>query len=234
MAAGSLLAQAPRTGEDLVRAMHDRYAGKWYHTLTFEQKTIHENGNVETWHEAARIPGSLRIDIAPLDSGNAMIFRRDSIIVYRGGAQQVARLFVHPLMVLGFDVYADPADTTIAKLRGLKFDLSTLREDTWQGRPVYVVGAAAGDTSSTQFWVDKEHLYFVRMLQTAPNGAHVETQFNKYQRLGEGWIAPEVLFFRNGKVVTTEEYSRIRSDVTLPDSLWDAGEYARPGWVKMD
>ena len=27
------------TGEDVIAAMHDRYAGKWYNTLTFTQKT---------------------------------------------------------------------------------------------------------------------------------------------------------------------------------------------------
>jgi len=40
----------------------------------------------------------------------------------------------------------------IEKLKGLKFDLSIEREETWQGRPVYVVGARAGDLHSAQFW----------------------------------------------------------------------------------
>jgi hypothetical protein len=29
---------APKDGEELIRQMHDRYAGKWYRTLTFVQK----------------------------------------------------------------------------------------------------------------------------------------------------------------------------------------------------
>lgn len=232
LAAGSFVPTPPTNGEELIRAMHDRYAGKWYKTLTFRQETTMEDGHVETWYEAARIPGSLRIDIMPMDSGNAMVFRNDSLLVYRGGARAQARAFVHPLMVLGFDVYAAPPESTIARLRGLRFDLSKLHEDTWQGKPVYVVGADAGDTVSSQFWVDRENLLFVRMLQTNPNtGARAETQFNKYQRLGGGWIAPEVVFIRNGKVATTEEYSEIRSDVMLPDSLWDRDGYARPAWV---
>src|SRR3954470_18840947 len=56
----------PNTGEAVLRAMHDRYAGKWYRTLTFTQKTTTtlQSGTevVQTWYEAAQFPGKLRID----------------------------------------------------------------------------------------------------------------------------------------------------------------------------
>src|SRR6185295_7859879 len=118
------LSPAPKTGEELIKAMHDRYAGKWYSTLTFTQKTTYPDGHIETWYEAAKLPGTLRIDVAPLDSGKAIIFRRDSIYIVKDGKAAPGRAFVHPLLVLGFDVYVDPAPTTIAKLRGLRFDLT--------------------------------------------------------------------------------------------------------------
>jgi hypothetical protein len=96
-----------------------------------------------------------------------------------------------------------------AKLQALKFDLSQFREDTWAARAVYVVGAKAGYLHSPQFWIDQENLYFVRMLRPAgKDGTQTqETQFNKYQKLGGGWMAPEVIFMVDGKVVTTEKYS---------------------------
>lgn len=99
----------------------------------------------------------------------------------------------------------------------LKFDLSILREDTWQGRPAYVVGAKQGDLHSAQFWIDQKNLYFVRMLRPAgKDGAQTqETQFNKYQRLGGGWMAPEVIFKVDGQVRTTEEYSEMRANPAL-------------------
>lgn len=222
-----LIVAEPKNGEDLVREMHSRYDGKWYQTLTFVQKTTHDDGKVETWFEAATIPGRLRIDIAPIDSGNAIIFRRDSIVIFRGAKQVNTRPYVHPLMVLGFDVYRDAPDRTIAKLKGLKFDLAKLREDRWQDRAVYVVGADAGDSTSAQFWVDKERLVTVRILE---NGT--ESLFNKYQKLGNGWIAPEMEFYRGGKLMLKEEYSDIRADITLPPELFEAPQYAPPAWVK--
>ncbi len=219
-------------GHALLRAMHDRYATTWYQTLTFVQTTTNYRANtVETWYEAARIPGSLRIDIAPLDSGKALLFQHDSIYQFADGKLAQQAPLVHPLMVLGFDVYRDPVEKTVAKLQGIGFDLSSIREDTWQGRKVFVVGAAAGDSTTRQFWIDQERLVFVRSLETGRGGAWVETQFNKYEPLGGGWIAVEVLFSVNGKAATKEEYRDVRQGMPLPDALFDPAAFARPAWV---
>jgi hypothetical protein len=222
---------APTSGAELVRLMHDRYAGAWYHTVTFVQATTMEDGSVQTWYEALMVPGRLRIDIAPLDSTHALIFRNDSLTELHGDTVRSQPL-VHPLMVLGFDVYADPVQKTIDKLRGLGIDLSQIREDTWHDRPVYVVGAPAGDEHTNQFWVDRDRLLFVRLIRSRGDVVQ-DTEFNQYQPLGRGWIAAEVVFKRNGKVITTERYSDIRGDVSLPDSLFDITAYRPPAWVKQ-
>jgi hypothetical protein len=223
---------APKNGEELIRAMHDRYAGKWYRTLTFVQRTGQPDGSVQTWYEAARFPGQLRIDIAPLDSGQAIIFRSDTIYQLRGGRVQSARPLIHPLMVLGFDVYADPVANTTAKLKKLLFDLTKLRRDTWQGKPVYVVGADSGDAHAPQFWIDQENLLFVRMLRPTGNGGTSEVQFNKYVKIGDAWLAPEVLFFVNGQPGQTEEYSDWKTGMTFEPNLFDPAKFARAGWIK--
>jgi len=224
---------APADGEALIRAMYDKYKGKWYKTLTFVQTTSDMRKNTkETWYEAARIPGILRIDIAPLDSGKAILFRNDSIYQFDGGAVKNAGPFVHPLMVLGFDVYLDTPEKTLGRLKGLGFDLSKIREDSWQGRKVYVVGAEKGDTTTKQFWIDKDRLVFVRMLDKSKNsGAHVETQFNKYIPIGKGWCSVEVKFIVNGNLVTMEEYADVKGDSPLPDELFDPSTFGRPAWV---
>jgi len=110
------------------------------------------------------------------------------------------------LLLLAFDVYLLPADTTIARIGRLKFDLSQFHEDQWQGRPVYVAGAKAGDLKSRQFWVDKQNLYAVRVIEPADSIHTRDVQFNKYRRLGDGWIAPEVMMYLDGKPQRLEEY----------------------------
>ena len=222
--------------EQLIQAMQQKYAKSWYKTATFVQKTtnIDKDGNkkVETWYEAMSLPGSLRIDFTPTKDGNGILFTGNQIYVFKNGKIDANRAYVHPLMVLGFDIYGMPQSDVIEKLKGLKFDLSIFHEDTWQGRPVYVVGAKQGDLHSAQFWIDQNNLYFVRMLRPAgKDGAQTqETQFNKYQKLGGGWMSPEVIFMVDGKVATTEEYSDLRANVPLPDKLFDPQSFATVHW----
>jgi hypothetical protein len=216
-----------KTTEDLITAMRNKYAKKWYKTTTFRQVTrdYQKDGTKKeaVWHEAISIPGRLRIDFDPVKDGNGILFANDNIYSFKNGKLDGSRPLIHPLVLLAFDVYFLPVDQTVAKLKQLKFDVSVLHEDTWQGRPVYVVGAKAGDLRSPQFWIDKQRLYFVRMLRpVGKDGALTsETQFNKYERLGGGWMAPEVIFMIDGKTTTTEAYSEMRADVELDQNLFD-------------
>jgi outer membrane lipoprotein-sorting protein len=222
--------------EDLVAALQKKYAKSWYKTATFVQKTVNieKDGTqkVEIWYEALSVPGSLRIDFTPVKDGNGILFTNGQIYVFKDGKVETNRPYVHPLMILGFDMYRLPQADVIEKLKGLKFDLSVFREDTWQGRRVYVVGAKAGDLHSPQFWIDKRNLYFVRMLRPAgKDGTQTqETQFNKYQKLRGGWMSPEVIFLVDGKVVTSEEYSEMRADVPLDPKLFDPQSFATVHW----
>ena len=223
----------PANGRELLAAMHDRYAGKWYRTLTFVQTTTKGDGTAETWYEAASIPGKLRIDFGPDTARVALLFVGDSIYQFVNRQQKAAQPFVHPLMVLGFDVYAQPVERTIGQLTSLGFDLDRIRTDTWQGHPVYVVGAAAGDSGSTQFWVDQDRLLFVRMLQRTKRDSTkiAETQFNDYRKLGGGWVSAEVRFTVGGKVAQLEQYHDIKGDPALPADLWDAGKIPEATWM---
>ena len=221
----------PKTGDELVRAMHDRYDGKWYHSLIFLQHNTRYFGSDSvqhsTWFERAAIPGKLRIDFREgpgFPPGGGILFVNDSLIAIRGDTVARTDAFIHPLMVLGFDVYAQPVDQTLGKLHTLGFDLSSIRSDSWQGRPVYVVGTKAGDLPTRQFWVDKERLVFVRMLEPGQRDSSTtsETQFNDYRPFGKAWVSAPVLFLDKGERVWMEEYDQIQVDVPLTDGAFDA------------
>ena len=225
-------ARPPASGQALIQQMHDRYADTWYHTLRFQQQTTRTAPDgikhVETWYETASIPGILRIDIAPLDSGRAIIYDGPRQFIFRHDSLVAKRNDRNLLMTLGFDVYAQPPATTAAQLEAEGMDLSKIREDTWHGRPVYVVGAAPGDSTSNQFWIDRDRLLFVRLIQRLGDPAHpenpaplLEATFDKYQKLDGGWIAPLVVAWINGREVQREEYSNMIANLKLPDGLFD-------------
>lgn len=220
------------TAEQLISAMRKKYDGKWYKTLVFAQKTttFKPDGTTQNgvWYEALSMPGKLRIDIDPLESGSGAIYANGTNNSFKDGKLVNSSPQNHALLVLGFDVYFQPADVTLEQLKKLKIDLTVLHEDKWQNRDVYVVGAKSGDLRSPQFWIDKKNLYFVRLIQpVGKDGASVqEIEFNKYEKVkGGGWIAPEVVFIVNGKRVFLEEYYGIRTNVSLDDALFDPQKF---------
>jgi hypothetical protein len=222
-----------KNGEELVAAMHRKYSKKWYKTLVFVQKSTQfrpdGTSQVSTWYEAMSVPGRLRVDIAPLENGSGIMFLDNTQYSFSKGKLGRSQPRVHPLLVLGFDVYAQPVEKTVRLLKELNIDLSVLHEEMWQGRAVYVVGARAGDLSVPQFWIDKKNLYFVRLIELGGKDKKQvqDTQFNKYQKVkGGGWVAPEVVFFVDGKRVFLEEYSDIQTDVKLDENLFDPQKWS--------
>jgi hypothetical protein len=219
------------TAEQLVRAMHDRYAGKWYQTLAFVQKNTRylPDGRTDTstWSEAISLPGKLRIDVEPRANGNGNIYRNDTVYVFNNGRLVRQARAPHPLLLLGFDVYFVPVERSIATLREMGFDLSRMHQSTWQGRPAYVVGAAAGDTRTRQFWIDRDRLVFVRLIEPSRRDTTKtsEIRFNRYYEIGGAWLSPEVEFLIDGTRDFLEDYTEIRTGVPLADTLFDPAKW---------
>jgi hypothetical protein len=218
--------------ESLVRAMHDRYAKSWYSTLTFTQKSTTYNADgttkVETWYEAALLPGKLRIDIGPREDGKAYILSDGNVTVFDKGKEIRSRPQQNMLLVLGFDVYGQPAEKTLQIIAAEKYDVNKFHEDSYEGRPMYVVGADKGDLKSRQFWIDKERLLFFRLFQpdrTDPNKME-EIRFVDYRPMGGGLVAARVEMRVEDKIVFTEDYSDIKAGLPLDAALFDPKQFS--------
>ena len=216
-----------KTGDDVIAAMHARYAGKWYSTLTFTQKTsrLQPDGkwNVQTWYEAMHLPGRLRIDFDPISAGNGVLYVRDSAFAVQNGRALRGQRSINPLLLLGFDVYGNPPARTVELLRKEGYNLSLVHADTFQSRSMIVVGASQGDLHRKQFWIDAEHLYFVRQLEPAPRDSTKvqDIRFTNYERRGDAWISPRVEIYADGKLVFHEDYTDMRTGVPLDEALFD-------------
>ncbi len=223
---------APTDGHQVLAAMHDRYADTWYPTLTFVQKSIWykpdgSQARVQTWHEALSAPGRLRIDMGEAAKRDGAIFRNDSTYSFAGGKLTRATAARNLLLILGFDVYKQPVARTATALRDEGVDLTRFHRDTFQGRPVYVVGANAGDTTSTQFWVDADRLLFVRLIQANAAGTSwQDVRFNQYVPKPGGWLAEQVQVLAAGKLVYEEDYSDVRVNVKLDPELFNPESWA--------
>ena len=218
--------------------MHDRYSSSWYQTLTFTQKSTTYNADgtskAETWYEAASIPGKLRIDIGPASDGNGYVLVDGTVTVVKNGKVTGTRPLVNMLLVLGFDVYRQAPETTAKVVHDEGYDLSKLREDTWEGHPAYVVGADKGDLKSKQFWITKDKLLFVRVIEPTQGDPTKlnDIRFTNYQPLAGAWIAAGVEVYSEGKKVFSEDYTDIQANVKLDPATYDPQQFSATHWEK--
>jgi hypothetical protein len=231
---GSLVcaAQTISTPTQLIQAMHDRYASKWYRTLTFDQQSITHKPDgttsTEMWYEALSLPGHLRVDIGGRATGDGMIFANNHLYIFKDGKLATERDYIHPLLVLGFDVYGQPPETTVQQLKDLHIDMSVMHEESFDGRPAYVVGAKQGDLKTVQFWIDKERLYFVRLLEPGQKDPSViqDIRFEDYKQVeGGGWVAEHVTIHVKENLVFEERYSDVKVNIPLSDKLFDPASF---------
>jgi hypothetical protein len=241
--ASTLLMLPPTNGEQLIQAMQQRYAGKWYKTLTFVQKTTvrRRDGTdtVTTWHESVRYTPAhgtqLRIDIGDLAAGNGVLYTADSSWVVRGGKLVAARPNGNEFLPLIEGVYMQPVARTVKDLEGAKIDMQRVSRGEWQGRPAWIVGASSpSDTTSTQFWIDAERNVVVRMLlPPGGTGAMLDIHLDGYVPLAGGWLATKIVMTEGGQPRQSEEYSDWKANVALSDELFSVEKWSTaPHWAK--
>lgn len=215
-------------GRTVIKAMNDRYIGKWYMTLTFKQNvTIIAQNRRQTrqvWNHYLTLPGRQRIDYVPLSTKSGVLYADGVLHSFTGGKLQNTQPGWHPLLVLTGDVYTQMPDTTAMQLDSLGFDLSIARKDRWDGKEVWVVGAAAGDSTSSQFWVDTDSLLVRRVLVRDARGARPvtnETRYLNYKSVMGYPVAFSMRAYRGGRLYFRGESSNVREGETLSVELFE-------------
>ncbi len=164
-------------GRSLVSAMRQKYSAQWYKTLSFTQNnTLYSARGGATnsqWRQHIAVPGRLRIDYLPLSQRSGVLFDGSRVHTFDNGRAIDAQPGVNAQLLVTADVYALPLERSTQLLDSLGFDLSKLRRDAWEGQSAYVVGAAAGDSTTSQFWIDS-----VKLVDAAdrPEGAARHTR----------------------------------------------------------
>jgi hypothetical protein len=212
----------------LIRAMHKRYDGKYLRTLTFLQNntayTTTGGEQKSQWYEHLQAPGKLRIAFLPATLKSGLVQVDDRVASFDNGIRIDFRRSVNPLLLLSVDVYTAPPATILKGLDSLGVDTNIFRTDEWEGRPVYVVGAKAGDTTSNQLWVDRERLHLLRFIQQDRRAERTivsDVRVKSYREI-EGYLVPtEILVLRNGRPAWREERTDIRVNVELPPEIFD-------------
>jgi hypothetical protein len=116
---------------------------------------------------------------------------------------------VHDLLLVGLDVYFYKPEFTCHLLDSLGYDLSKIREDVFEGRKVFVVGAEKNDQESNQFWIDAERLYMHKIIYKKKSKVS-EVVFADYEKMKNYWVSKTIIFKQNGKLNLIERYYDIK------------------------
>ena len=229
-------------GRAVLEKMQSAYAGKWYRTLTFVQKTTFYPAGaperVQTWWESLRYTPQhgvqLRIDVGDVTSGNGQIATADSTWMIRNGSLAQVRPSGNPFLPWIEGVYVQSVDLTERQVRAMGVDMQKTRRGTWRGRAVTVLGAAAqDDTTHSQAWIDDERQVIVRMIVADSARPILDVHLDDYVRAGGGWLETRVDIYIGGVLRQREEYSDWKVDVALADALFDPAQWlSAPHWAR--
>lgn len=218
-------------GESLVRAMNAKYAGRWYRSSTYIQTTtlLGQSGqnNDQAWYVAQSLPGRLRIDYGNPDLGNGLLFRADTSYQFSNGRQVRTNNGWNELLLLTQDVYLQPPELTASVLRSLGFQMSRIRTSSFDGRTAYVVGGTSvTDSSSKQFWVERDRMLLVRIRERRADGQFSDIRVGDFTPVANGFIARQTYQMLNGVPRLHQQLSQIKSDVTLDPALFDPKQWS--------
>lgn len=232
---------APKSGAEVFQRMHDAYAGTWYKSLTFVQKTTQRRQNgtdtISTWYESLRQNGNatqLRIDTGDPAAGNGVLYTADSSWRVRASTLAGSSAGGNEFLPLIEGVYFNPVAQTVRELASTKVDMARVTEGKYDGRRVWIIGtSSASDTTSPQIWVDVERNVAVRaILSPAPNAPVFDIHLDGYVPIDRAWLATKITMTVGGVPRQTEEYRDWKVNVDLPAGLFDVATWTTtPHWA---
>lgn len=219
-------------GRTLVAAMHRKYGGTWYRTLSFTQyNTLYGSTGRESrtqWLQHASVPGRLRIDYLPLAARSGLLYDGTRVHVFDNGKSVTTQRGINVMLLLTADIFVRPDSESARLVAAEGFDLAIARRDTWEGRPVWVMGAAAGDSTSDQIWVDAARMVPVRVVQNEKRGSRTvvtDTRLSHFLDVGGFPIAMQIELRRDGRLYFREELSNVRVNEPQDEAMFDPASW---------
>lgn len=227
--------QEMKSGNDVIAAMYKKYDGgkKWYRNFSFTQDAFfYRNDSVikkEVWHEVGSFPGYLAIKFDTKDSKDGVIFAVNKVYGIKDGIAKEPKAFIHDLILVGFDAYFLKPEITCRLLDSLGYNLKEIRQDVFDGRKVYVVGAKAGDENSSQFWIDAERWYMHRIIYRKRDNV-TDCVFSDYEKVEGNWVAKKVVFKHEGKIQMIEKYYDLKFPKTINADFFNPIKFVNTKW----
>ena len=223
--------------ETLVRAMQRKNRERWFDAFTFVQETIRFNKDgspkdTSIWYEAIAYPDHFRIDYGDLADGNSSVFRRDSAYRFKAGELIKSSHDPQQFLLMKGGLYHYETKEVMDKLRAYGYNTKGFHASEWNSRPIWVLGAEAGDLDAPQFWIDAEHFYLLRRISKLKDGRLLDVHYGDHIYSDGGWVEQEVKFYLDGLYLQLEYYKEINTAPDLPKGFFDPGQFGKEHWYQ--
>jgi hypothetical protein len=223
----------PRNGLEVIGAMRRAHPSRALRSLALRVSTIdaRDTTRVRRAQLYASLPGRVRMESLPTTLRTGFVRQRQHLAVFERGAAVSRTTRVDLATLIAYDIFAQSIDTTIMWLDSARVRFALLRLDELDGRRAWVVGALAGDTTSSQFWVDAVEWRVVRVIQREPwNGNQlVDTRFTEFMQVRDVPVPRRVLVYRGGRLTQRQEFQLSRVNPRVPSGAFDLAR-----WRSMD
>lgn len=210
----------PHSAKDLILLMQLKSDLYGFNSLKFSQYYDVPGKPLTIWQEYYEAAGKLRITFDSLSSGNGMLFRNDSLYYYQNDSLIMARLQVHDLLLLAYDVYNISPFEVFGKLKLMNYDLNYVRDSVFDGKKVYIGGKAVNTRDNAYFIIDCDSL-LLRKIYRNHQGRETVVLLRDYKIFDGKPIATAISFYRNGKLEAEERYFDIEMQARIPKQIFD-------------
>jgi outer membrane lipoprotein-sorting protein len=215
-------------GEELLKAMHDKYAGKYCQTIQFDQHTLRYDTNgvkkdTSTWYEWISYPDKFRIDFGKKFGGNCVIFKNDSSFNYKNHKLVKKDKNENDLLLILGGMYYRKFEDVVERLERSGYNLDVLTQINVNKNTFYVIGSSGYKNepeNQHQIWVDKKDLKVVKLKTKLNETDWLEIRFDAFEKSCKGFTETRVSAFKNNKLEQVEEYFNLKTSIAIPDSIF--------------
>lgn len=220
----------PRSGLEVIGGMRWAHPSRELRSLAFTVRAVEyrQDSTVVTHSRVtAALPGLYRIERLPVSRRSGSVRNRQRLAVFEGGRRVGQSSHVDLAALVAYDVFAQSIDTSVMWLDSSRVRFGLLRLDTLEGRQAWVVGAAKGDTTAPQFWVDAVEWRVLRVIQRDPevDDALADMRFTAYTRVRDVPVPTRIAIHRSGRLVRVLEISALATNPAIPSGAFDLGQF---------
>lgn len=225
---------SPRNGLEVIGWMRFEHPSRALRTLAFTVTSV-RGADTSTQSGYALLPGRLRFDTPAESRPTTLVRVRHQTTLFRSGKRVASASAVDLRSLLTFDVFAQGVDTTIMWLDSARIRFGLARQDRFDGRRAWVVGAADGDSTSEQFWVDADRWRLLRVIQRDPQARNVlsDVRFVQYTELLETPVPTRIEVWRNGSLYEEQTLSDFVVNPKLSSRAFDLSRWRSVGRVAL-